>query len=106
MGELLAIEQRFGRVRGERNAPRTLDLDLLWVEGRHERVSAPGEPDVEARTRASTNEHLRWCPSSKWLPAPPIPAPESSTPRSWPNSARRGSHDFTRPALNATSRAA
>jgi 2-amino-4-hydroxy-6-hydroxymethyldihydropteridine diphosphokinase len=28
--ELLAIEQRFGRTRGERNAPRTLDLDLLW----------------------------------------------------------------------------
>lgn len=26
---LQAIEQRFGRVRGERNAPRTLDLDLL-----------------------------------------------------------------------------
>jgi len=26
---LLAIEQRHGRVRGERNAPRTLDLDLL-----------------------------------------------------------------------------
>ncbi len=26
---LLAIEQRHGRVRGERNGPRTLDLDLL-----------------------------------------------------------------------------
>lgn len=26
---LLAIEQRFGRVRGERNGPRTLDLDLV-----------------------------------------------------------------------------
>lgn len=47
MGELLAIEQRFGRVRGERNAPRTLDLDLLWVDGRRERISTPGEPDVE-----------------------------------------------------------
>ena len=29
MGGLQAIEQRFGRVRGARNAPRTLDLDLL-----------------------------------------------------------------------------
>jgi 2-amino-4-hydroxy-6-hydroxymethyldihydropteridine diphosphokinase len=30
---LLAIEQRAGRVRGERNGPRTLDLDLLHVDG-------------------------------------------------------------------------
>ena len=29
---LLAIEQRAGRVRGERNGPRTLDLDLLHVD--------------------------------------------------------------------------
>jgi 2-amino-4-hydroxy-6-hydroxymethyldihydropteridine diphosphokinase len=29
----LAIEQRAGRVRAERNGPRTLDLDLLHVEG-------------------------------------------------------------------------
>ena len=28
---LQAIEQRFGRVRSERNAPRTLDLDLLLL---------------------------------------------------------------------------
>ena len=30
---LLAIEHEMGRVRGEANAPRTIDLDLLWVEG-------------------------------------------------------------------------
>ncbi len=30
---LLAIEQRAGRVRAKRNGPRTLDLDLLHVEG-------------------------------------------------------------------------
>ncbi len=30
---LLAIERRAGRVRAERNGPRTLDLDLLHVEG-------------------------------------------------------------------------
>lgn len=29
LAELQAIEQRFGRQRGARNAPRTLDLDLL-----------------------------------------------------------------------------
>ncbi len=31
--ELLALEQRAGRVRAERNGPRTLDLDLLHVDG-------------------------------------------------------------------------
>ncbi len=30
---LLAIEQRAGRERRERWGPRTLDLDMLWVEG-------------------------------------------------------------------------
>jgi 2-amino-4-hydroxy-6-hydroxymethyldihydropteridine diphosphokinase len=37
---LLAIEQRFGRVRSTPNAPRTLDLDLLWIEG--VRLHEPG----------------------------------------------------------------
>lgn len=31
--ELLAVEQQLGRERRERWGPRTLDLDLLWVEG-------------------------------------------------------------------------
>jgi 2-amino-4-hydroxy-6-hydroxymethyldihydropteridine diphosphokinase len=30
---LLAIEARFGRVRAERWGPRTIDLDLLWIDG-------------------------------------------------------------------------
>jgi 2-amino-4-hydroxy-6-hydroxymethyldihydropteridine diphosphokinase len=30
---LLAIEHEMGRVRGERFGPRTIDLDLLWVDG-------------------------------------------------------------------------
>jgi len=47
MRELLAIEGRFGRVRGEPNAPRTLDLDLLWVEGQQVRLSEPDGPDLE-----------------------------------------------------------
>lgn len=34
LGELLAIEREAGRVRRERNAPRTLDLDLLLVGDR------------------------------------------------------------------------
>ena len=38
--ELLAIEQRFGRQRPHRNAPRTLDLDLLAYGDR--RIDCPG----------------------------------------------------------------
>lgn len=45
MCELLEIERRFGRTRAERNAPRTLDLDLLWREGRPWRAGS-GEGSV------------------------------------------------------------
>lgn len=30
---LLGIEKVLGRVRGEKNAARTIDLDILWIEG-------------------------------------------------------------------------
>ena len=30
---LLGIEAKLGRVRGERFGPRTVDLDVLWIEG-------------------------------------------------------------------------
>ncbi|POZ61453.1 2-amino-4-hydroxy-6-hydroxymethyldihydropteridine diphosphokinase [Chromobacterium alticapitis] len=33
LAELFAIEQRFGRERSFRNAPRVLDLDLLYYDG-------------------------------------------------------------------------
>lgn len=33
LAQLQAIERRAGRIRSEPNAPRTLDLDLLWIEG-------------------------------------------------------------------------
>jgi 2-amino-4-hydroxy-6-hydroxymethyldihydropteridine diphosphokinase len=33
LAALLAIEARFGRRRTGRNLPRTIDLDLLWIEG-------------------------------------------------------------------------
>lgn len=36
---LMAVEQRFGRVRSDRNAPRTLDLDLI-AHGRNLRADA------------------------------------------------------------------
>lgn len=40
MALLVSTEDAFGRVRGRRNSPRTLDLDLLDYEGRVE----PGPP--------------------------------------------------------------
>lgn len=33
MRNLLAIEHAMGRVRTEKNGPRTIDLDVLWIEG-------------------------------------------------------------------------
>ena len=34
LAELLAVEARFGRIRAEKNGPRTLDLDLLLYDQR------------------------------------------------------------------------
>ena len=45
---LHGIEARFGRVRGEKNAARVLDLDLLAYDGR---VSAEGEAPVVPHPR-------------------------------------------------------
>lgn len=36
---LIKIEGQAGRIRSVRNAPRTIDLDLLWIEG--ERINLP-----------------------------------------------------------------
>jgi 2-amino-4-hydroxy-6-hydroxymethyldihydropteridine diphosphokinase len=47
MRDLLAIEVRLGRVRSERNAPRVIDLDLLWQEGPPVRIRRPGMPAVD-----------------------------------------------------------
>jgi len=33
LDQIQAIEQAFGRTRSFRNAPRTLDIDLLWYDG-------------------------------------------------------------------------
>jgi 2-amino-4-hydroxy-6-hydroxymethyldihydropteridine diphosphokinase len=49
---LLAIEQHAGRVRAERNGPRTLDLDVLHIEGvqiNDERLTLP-HPRLAERT--------------------------------------------------------
>jgi 2-amino-4-hydroxy-6-hydroxymethyldihydropteridine diphosphokinase len=44
LGHLEGIERRFGRTREVPNGPRTLDLDVLWIEGvsfDHPRLQVP-----------------------------------------------------------------
>jgi 2-amino-4-hydroxy-6-hydroxymethyldihydropteridine diphosphokinase len=43
LAQLQSIEQRFGRVRGERNAARPLDLDIIDYDGR---VASGPEPPI------------------------------------------------------------
>jgi 2-amino-4-hydroxy-6-hydroxymethyldihydropteridine diphosphokinase len=52
LADLLAIEERFGRVRGARNAPRTLDLDLIDFGGRVRAAPDPVLPHPRAHLRA------------------------------------------------------
>jgi len=52
--ELLTIERRLGRVRGERWGPRNIDLDVLWIEGfavQSERITVP-HPRLKERAFA------------------------------------------------------
>jgi 2-amino-4-hydroxy-6-hydroxymethyldihydropteridine diphosphokinase len=49
---LLSIEARLGRVRGERNAPRTIDLDVLWIEGVAVKTARLEVPHPRLRERA------------------------------------------------------
>lgn len=51
LGTLHAIEQQFGRTRDRRNAPRTLDLDILDYEGRVE-AGPPVLPHPRMESRA------------------------------------------------------
>jgi len=52
LSALHTIEARHGRVRGERNAPRTLDLDLLDLEGLVRQAPPPVLPHPRIRDRA------------------------------------------------------
>lgn len=48
----MAVEAAFGRVRGERNAPRTLDVDLIVVGDRRSRTDELTLPHPRAHERA------------------------------------------------------
>ena len=52
LAALQEIEQSFGRVRGERNAPRTLDLDIIDLNGIIRAVPDPILPHPRAHHRA------------------------------------------------------
>lgn len=49
---LLAIEAKLGRVRREKWGPRTIDLDVLWIEGREVRTARLVVPHPELARRA------------------------------------------------------
>jgi 2-amino-4-hydroxy-6-hydroxymethyldihydropteridine diphosphokinase len=68
MEGLLAIERRLGRIRrGPRNAPRTIDLDLI-IHGGHRIASrALVLPHPRAATRAFVREPMREVGAERWL---------------------------------------
>ncbi|MGE5470623.1 MAG: 2-amino-4-hydroxy-6-hydroxymethyldihydropteridine diphosphokinase [Bacteroidota bacterium] len=68
LDELLALETRFGRLRAEKNGPRTLDLDLLLYNDQH--------LDLPRLTLPHPRLHLRafvLCPLAELAPALLIP---------------------------------
>jgi 2-amino-4-hydroxy-6-hydroxymethyldihydropteridine diphosphokinase len=52
LAQMQALEQRFGRQRPHRNAPRTLDLDLLFYGARHIALPALTVPHPRLHERA------------------------------------------------------
>lgn len=58
MRELLAIEADMGRVRKERNEPRVIDLDVLWIEGLVVRTDQLTVPHPRLTERAFALEPL------------------------------------------------
>jgi len=77
--ELLEIERRFGRLRGEKNGPRTLDLDLLLYDDCHVELPELTLPHPRLHLRAFVLQPLAEIapdlhlpgrgPISAWLPA-------------------------------------
>lgn len=52
LAALLAIEAGLGRVRAERWGPRTIDLDILWIEGTCVETEGLSVPHPHLRARA------------------------------------------------------
>ena len=72
LAALLDVEAGFGRVRGPRNASRTVDLDLLDYRGL---VTGPGEKPELPHSPASMSAPSCCCRSATWRPAGAIPPP-------------------------------
>jgi 2-amino-4-hydroxy-6-hydroxymethyldihydropteridine diphosphokinase len=70
---LLSIEKRLGRRRGVRNAPRTIDLDLIFHSANMRRTSRLTLPHPRYRERAFVLEPLRevWRPRYRVPNEPP-----------------------------------
>lgn len=79
LNALLAIELKLGRERPKPLAPRTLDLDLLWMEGAQRHSQALSLPHPRMGERAFVQEPLAellgQLPSKSTDPRP-LPAPE------------------------------
>ena len=75
MDGLLSIEERLGRRRGIRNAPRTIDLDLIFHSANVRRTSRLTLPHPRYRERAFVLEPLRevW-PARYRVPNEPPPS--------------------------------
>lgn len=61
MKQLLRIERELGRVRGVRNAPRTIDLDLILCSAERTWTTALALPHPRAHRRAFVMDPLRTC---------------------------------------------
>jgi 2-amino-4-hydroxy-6-hydroxymethyldihydropteridine diphosphokinase len=68
LSQMQALEQRFGRERPHRNAPRTLDLDLLYFGKRHIASPALNLPHPRLHERAFV-----LAPLSELAPGLPCP---------------------------------
>jgi 2-amino-4-hydroxy-6-hydroxymethyldihydropteridine diphosphokinase len=78
---LLRVEAAFGRIRSERNAPRTLDLDLLDLDGR-----SWTRWGWSCRTRGCTRGHLCWSRSRRSPPGGVTPSADAPRWRCGPRS--------------------
>ncbi len=65
MRYLLEVERRFGRVRSFPNAPRTLDLDILFYADRRIHDERLSVPHPRWRERESVTLPLRWLLASR-----------------------------------------